>query len=227
MKYGFVATSIAFCSLVLVACSDDFTAPATADAGSSSQQDAGSSTTQDGGTPSPDAGEEEEIVDSGPPPVAETDAGITPDAGPLVCANEGREPNDSEATAAVLTGIDDCDSNAGSLNSVGSGWNDYDFFKFAGTDKFGCTADPTAKINVTGADLCVYTVCKTGPTTYGVCTGGIKTTLANGRTACCTAGMSNVTQAYSCDGSDDSADVYMRVRSRQNICLAYQLQYHF
>ncbi len=154
------------------------------------------------------------------------------DAGRPTCTNENDEPNEAEATATTLANIDDCDSSGTKLTSVASGTADSDTFRYAGADTAGCIVDPTAQLNVAGAELCMFVACKTGTATVSKCsTGAASATSPSGKPGCCIQTTAPLTTTFACGGSDDSADVYMRVKqlpsNPQSACLPYEVQYHF
>ena len=169
-------------------------------------------------------------------PEAAADARDDADAGgeggipPLVCPNEMWEPNDTQVTATQLPAIDDCDSSGSSLTGVASGMGDTDWMHFYGTDSVLCLVDPTVQIDAPGLRVCLFVICPEGVTTIESCGIGTPDTSPAETPGCCTDTTSSMTVQISCGttGTDDSADVYIRVdQPNGNQCVPYDVSYHF
>lgn len=116
-----------------------------------------------------------------------------------------------------------------------NGHGDVDWFKFSGSDTFGCTVDPslTLTINFT-SQVCVYAKCLSGSTVNGnqvVCpVGSTDDVSSQGFAGCCStqsSGSLNIT--LDCDGSDDSADIHVKFGNLDSnvACGPYSFDYHF
>jgi hypothetical protein len=162
--------------------------------------------------------EDTSSVDSG-----SGDSDMSPDDSvPPSCSSEAYEPDGTNASARVLTAINDCDGSAKTVSGVLSTSSDIDVMRFDGDDTFGCAVDAYAK--VTGpAQICIRPVCTGGTTEYQGCAKGYE----NGERGCCG---TEVESKYNCNGTTkDSARVYITVRATGSIasCSGYSVQYHF
>ncbi len=146
----------------------------------------------------------------------------------LTCSSETNEPNDKEVLASFLGTIDDCDGSGSTFSSVSSGTNDADWFRFRGTDTFGCSVDPTITMHASGLRACAFALCVDGATEVQSCTNGTSATSPAGTNGCCTNGTSAMTLQINCTGVDDSADIFVRVdQPGSDQCVSYDVDYHF
>ncbi len=186
----------------------------------------------DAGAPDDAAGPDDAAaLDAGSEAATADAAGDAPaDAGtpPLTCNGETSEPNETEVLASPLGTIDDCDGSGSSVSGVSSGIGDTDWLHFVGTDTFGCSVDPTVQINTTGLRLCAFALCLDGTTTVSDCGVGAPATSPAGTHGCCTGGTASMTLQINCSGSDDAANVFVRVdQPTTNVCVSYDVTYHF
>ncbi|MGZ3419920.1 MAG: hypothetical protein ACXWUG_16940 [Polyangiales bacterium] len=180
------------------------------------------------------ADSEEPMFDSGSPDalaetIADSATETAVDTGKITCTGSQLEPNDSLPTARPLTGIDDCDGSGSSLSGVVGGI-DVDFWTYKGSDSFGCTVDPYVTNHSASVRVCVFAQCGAGPTEFKKCNKGTAFKLPSGIAGCCTDGPGDASLDFACTlvGSDDSADVFMRVDSPgATTCLPYDVDYHF
>jgi hypothetical protein len=150
------------------------------------------------------------------------------DGGSLVCSGDMYEPNDTEVTAYPLGSIDECDTSGSTLSAVSSGAADVDWYEYSGTSTLTCTADPTATIDAAGLEVCIFVICAEGTTTISSCTNGSPSTSAAGTPGCCTTSTTSMTAQMSCSSTTNAANVYMRVQQpSSNMCVPYDLAYHF
>jgi hypothetical protein len=180
---------------------------------------------EDSELPQFDASSETTASDSAMP----SDASDGGSDGKLSCTGSQIEPNDSLASARLLTGIDDCDGSGSTFKGTVGG-ADVDFWTYKGKDKFGCTVDPTVNNKSASVRVCVFAQCASGATEFKKCSKGTATKLPSGLDGCCTDGPGEASLDYTCTlvGTDDSADVFMRVDSPgATTCLPYEVDYHF
>ncbi|HJZ88837.1 MAG TPA: hypothetical protein VKN99_26880 [Polyangia bacterium] len=143
------------------------------------------------------------------------------------------EPNETEATAGMLAGIDECDSNGSTLTGVVNGTSDIDFYHYVGTpDATFCEVDPQASTDSPNLELCMYWSCRGGVPTTGYCQSGTDAQPPPGAPAdqkgCCIATPGYVHAFDICNNTGGTADVYIRLRSpMMNVCLPYTVTYHF
>jgi hypothetical protein len=165
-------------------------------------------------------------TDTGTPPgdtdVGDTSTDTSTDTRPT-CTSESSEPDGTEASARVLTAIDDCDGSGSTITGTSSGNEDLDVLKYEGKDSSLCSAYPYAKITSGAVTVCVKPVCKVGKTTVGSCTKG---TLTAG--ACCG---TEAEAVFNCEGTTaENATVYMTVKPNASVagtCSTYALAYHY
>lgn len=140
-----------------------------------------------------------------------------------VCHDSGVEPNDSEATATDLGAIEDCDSQVLDVSGVLDG-DDIDWYKYSGSDVFGCLVDPTRVINGDGQLLlCKFADC---PGAVVTCTSGTPAVSPGGLDGCC--GQSSVQIGVDCDGWSDDATIYLAVDKPSSFsCVSYSINMHY
>jgi hypothetical protein len=153
------------------------------------------------------------------------------DTGPeiLTCTGSQWEPNGSEGSAEWIGDITDCDGTGGSFSGVLGGGADVDWWHYSGTDKFGCSVDPTASTS-SGVRLCMYVACKGGATELKGCTKGAPSKSPSGNVGCCADYAGAVALDFKCTllGTDDSADVYLKLDDPSaTTCKPYTVAYHF
>lgn len=134
------------------------------------------------------------------------------------------EPNDSEDTARDLGAINDCDSNGAQIAfSLEPG--DVDWFRYEGSDDFGCVVDPTRTLTSTGdLRMCKFAECLDGDVDVTCEDGSSPATSPNGHPGCCHDrgfGMD-----IDCPGVDDDAVITIRFDQHTG-CTGYVLDYHY
>lgn len=144
------------------------------------------------------------------------------------CEDYGAEPHDNQETALNLGTISDNDGDGSFACGTIKGANDVDWFTFAGDDAFLNYVDPVRSLvaqNGGGGRVCVYLQCNSGGTSIN-CGSATDDIAPLGQKGCCSA--SSVAPKLNCGGLDDSARIWIRVDTPQNLaCVPYQLDYHF
>jgi hypothetical protein len=154
---------------------------------------------------------------------ASTSVGVGGSGGMGSCSNLD-EPNDSEATALSLGAINDCDNNEATLLGALDGPSDEDWYKYDGSDDFGCVVDPTRALTATGGlRLCKFAECD------GVsvsCEDGSQSALSpKGNPGCCHSQGFGID--VGCSGIDDDATIIIRLDQAAEACVEYSLDYHY
>ena len=198
-------------------------------------------TTDDGGKKTEDAGVTDSGADSSDAHVeagkdtgndASTDSGsgdASTDAGndAMTCV----DPVDAlgtEATATMLAPIDDCDNGVFQRTlGVAAGISDVDYYKFSGSDVFGCVVDPAVTATDSNLEICQFVSCNSGAATFVGCNGGTIAQSPSGLPGCCVNTPGTAAPLFDCPGSSDSSTVYMRVRNLVDACTPFTLGYHF
>lgn len=158
---------------------------------------------------------------------ASSTSSATASGGAEPCPNTDQEPNDTEATAIDKGTIDECDPATPLTVSGTLAGNDVDWYVYYGMDTFSlCQIDATRSITSDGqARVCKYIDCVNPSFTCPMgSTADTSPSLA--LPGCCS--LSAFSFYADCDGSDDSAYVYLRVDKPQALaCVNYTLTYHF
>lgn len=144
------------------------------------------------------------------------------------CEDYGDEPHDNQETAYNLGTIKDNDSDGSYVCGTLKGANDIDWYTFGGDDAFLNYVDPYRSLvtqNGGGGRVCVYIECNNGATSLD-CDGATSDIAPLGQKGCCSTSV--VAPKLNCAGLDDSARVWIRLDSPQDLaCVPYQLDYHF
>jgi hypothetical protein len=150
------------------------------------------------------------------------DAGGSGTGGASGDCSDGYEPNETEAAAADLGTITDCDSAGSRVTARLDGPNDADFYRYYGEDRFGCAVNPSAETSAS-VRLCVFANC---PDAKVTCKQGTPATSPAGYGGCCVVSGGRVELGLDCATSSESADVYFRV-DQATACVPYEVSYHF
>ncbi|MEZ4441793.1 MAG: hypothetical protein R3B72_22015 [Polyangiaceae bacterium] len=143
-------------------------------------------------------------------------------SGPVCDATD--EPNDSQITAKNLGAINDCDGNGSTVVGTLDGPGDADWYRYDGSDAFGCVVDPTRALTASGSlRLCKFVDC---PGAAVTCNNGSQSAVSpEGHLGCCH------TQGFGvgieCDGIDDDARIFLRFDQASAGCVDYSLDYHY
>ena len=182
----------------------------------------GTATTKPEPTPRPDfeAGFEDSGSDGG-------SIDPTPDGGDT-CIDKD-DPGSAENTAKVLPPTDDSQNTAISQKGVMNGPVDVDFYKLTVSDTSFHLLQPDMQIQTTGVEMCVFVKCtpSTGTTDVSACAGGVMKVSDIGTKGCCATGPSAVAPTWNCSGTNDSADLFIRIKQVGNACLPYTFAYSF
>ena len=117
----------------------------------------------------------------------------------------------------------DCDGTGQSISAGIDGAADVDWYKFTGTDTFGCVVDPTA--TATGSvNVCMYAECNGLSLS---CDSGSPST-EGGLQGCCDTATGTAKLSINCSGSSDNATVYVKVTA-PNVtqCTPYSVSTHY
>jgi len=145
------------------------------------------------------------------------------------CTDDGPdEPNESEASAASLGVVGDCDQSATkTVDGVLAG-DDVDWYVYQGDDLTGCVVDPYRDVEADGGyRVCKFMGCAEG-VAQGTCPEGTSAeTSPDGLPGCCAQQAFNLPMDCP-DWWDDSATVYIRVdKPPAYECVNYTLTIHF
>jgi hypothetical protein len=136
----------------------------------------------------------------------------------------------TEAAALNLGTISDC--NGAGLNVAGvlGTPQEADYSRFSGEDDFGCAVDPT--LTLTATDLlraCLFFECVTDIDEFGCAPGTSASISPSGRFGCCQTGLSLTLspQTFTCQGTGEDADVFIRLNSAAAACTSYTFNVHY
>lgn len=152
---------------------------------------------------------------------------------PIVCNPEDKfEPNEIEDEAWKLPNITDEDTAGEHVESILAGEGDVDWFAYMGSDVAFAYVDPASGIDADmEVRLCLFVECINGNTKPINCVDSIyeESPDLTIQGCCNTGGSAFVSIDLYCDASgDESAYVFMRVdQGRDDICVPYEITYHF
>ncbi|MDW8250447.1 MAG: hypothetical protein RMJ98_14215 [Myxococcales bacterium] len=149
-----------------------------------------------------------------------------------LCKADLHEPNNGLQEVKVLASQDDCSfqDNLVITRALASS-SDQDFFRADFLDTNQCPLGPTFRFQGnSGIRVCAYFKCKNGMTTAGQqvqCNGGDAPSSNPFGPGCCTSD-GNLTPELSCTGSNDSAEVLVRIDTTMSgACLPYRIRYGY
>jgi hypothetical protein len=136
------------------------------------------------------------------------------------------EPNDSETDAVLLGFINDCDGSGATIVAALDGAADVDWYRYGGSDAFGCVVDPHRTLDADGGlRLCKFADCLRGVADVTCEDGSQAESSPAGHPGCCH------TQSFGmeidCDGVDDDADIVLRLEAPATACVEYNLPFHY
>jgi hypothetical protein len=221
----------AILSAVWFGCSADAQTTGTGDDGTDSGTGGG------GGGDPPPADQDGGVVylDAGLGGGGDTDAGGggggTMDGGGggggLMC-KDTNDVGGTEATAKVLPGITDNDSDAATVTGIVDGILDVDQYSLAGADTSLHQIDATATTPTAGVEMCMFAKCQKGVMNFMGCSGGTQAKNDIGMDGCCLTAPGTVVLSHNCTGTtDDSLNTFIRVKDLKNVCTPYSVTYHF
>jgi hypothetical protein len=140
--------------------------------------------------------------------------------------DDALEPNDSEAAAADLGKLNDCDTNGKTMSFALDGPGDVDWYRYQGSDDFGCVVDPTRVILASDTiRICSFAQCVSGQISVDCKNGAGSSASPAGWPGCCH--NQGFVMGIECPGTADDADVLVRVDQGVAACTSYSLSYHY
>lgn len=140
------------------------------------------------------------------------------------CAEPDVEPNDDEASAFELEGVNcgvDAQDGAGGFDGAESDW-----FVFSATDQIACFSGPTIEVeSEIDVAVCAFVSCNAGSNTV-MCGGGSdEADSPDGLPGCCNQG--SVDLDFNCTLAAANADIFVRVTSIDAACSPYTFTYAY
>jgi hypothetical protein len=147
------------------------------------------------------------------------------------CAVDGYEPNDSEDAATPLETLGDSDD-PGSIVGTLDHADDVEWFTYFGEDNFGLPPGvaPARDLSASGGlRLCKFLECPDGiEVTEVTCPNGSDLAQSPaGRPGCCSSGSIMMPDFNCTGGTDDSAQVYIRLDNAEDQCVDWSVGYEF
>ena len=149
----------------------------------------------------------------------------TPDGGDT-CVDKN-DPGSSENTAKVLPDTTDAQNDPIAVSGILNGPVDVDFYKLHVADTSFHLLQPDTQLKTSGAEMCVFVKCPTGPASVTCNGGGVAKKSDIGTDGCCAAGPSAATPTWNCSGLNDEVTLYFRIKQTTNKCLPYSFSYAF
>lgn len=150
----------------------------------------------------------------------------TPEGGGDTCVDNG-DPGGAENTAKSLPDTSDSQNTAISVSGVLNGSIDVDYYRLNVADTFGHLLQPDIQATSSGVEMCVFAKCPSG--TSGVtCTAPAVAKKSDiGIDGCCATGPASVTPTWNCGGTNDSAQLFIKISQTADKCLPYSWSYAF
>lgn len=150
----------------------------------------------------------------------------TPDGGGDTCVDKN-DPGSSESTAKALPDTTDGVDNKTMVTGVLNGQVDVDFYKLKVSDVSTGMLGPDLAIETAGTEMCVFVNCISAGASTVKCSSGVAATSAGGFKGCCAAGPNQIVPDWNCNGINDSAELYIRVKQTAAKCTPYSWSYVF
>jgi hypothetical protein len=149
----------------------------------------------------------------------------TPDGGDTCVDNN--DPGGAENTAKALPDTDDSQNTAISVSGVLNGPVDVDFYRLNVADTSFHLLQPDIQATSTGTEMCVFVKCPSGTSNVTCSAPAVAKKSDIGIDGCCGTGPSSVTPGWNCGGTDDSAQLFIKISQTANKCLPYTFSYAF
>jgi hypothetical protein len=227
-----LAISLSLASAVWIGCGADGSTT-----GGAFDEDGGDTTGEGGNTGRhPQTEEDGGVVylDAGLGGGGDTDGGAGGGAdgggggGMMMTCDDPMDPGGTENTAMALKNTDDCDGDGSSIKGVIDGILDIDMYSLQAADTFGCVIGPTSSTPSTDIQYCMFIKCQGGGMDFKGCSGSTQEKSDIGLDGCCLTQPGTLTIDYNCTGTtNDSIDVFIRVKGLKDACIPYTSTYHF
>jgi hypothetical protein len=149
----------------------------------------------------------------------------TPDGGDT-CVDKD-DPGGSENVAKALPDTDDSQNSPISVKGILNGPVDVDFYKLKVADLSFHLLQPDLQTPTSGIEMCVFVKCPSGASSVTCSAPAVAKKSDIGTDGCCGTGPSSVTPGWNCPGTNDSAELFIRIRQTANACLPYSFSYAF
>ena len=149
----------------------------------------------------------------------------TPPGGDTCVDND--DPGGSENTAKALPDTSDSQNTAISVSCVLNGPVDLDFYRLNVADTSFHLLQPDIQATSAGIEMCVFVKCPSGASNVTCSAPAVAKKSDIGIDGCCGTGPSSVTPGWNCGGTDDSAQLFIKISQTADKCLPYTFSYAF
>ena len=149
----------------------------------------------------------------------------TPDGGDTCVDNN--DPGPAENTAKALPDTDDSQNTAISVSGVLNGAVDVDFYRLNVADTLGHLLQPDIQATSSGVEMCVFAKCPSGSSSVTCSAPAVAKKSDIGIDGCCATGPASVTPGWNCGGTNDSAQLFIKITQTANKCEPYTFSYAF
>ena len=140
---------------------------------------------------------------------------------------DNNDPGGSENTAEALPDTTDAQNTAISVSGVLNGPVDVDFYRLNVADTSFHLLQPDIQATSAGIEMCVFVKCPSGASNVTCSAPAVAKTSDIGIDGCCGTGPSSVTPGWNCSGTDDSAQLFIKISQTADKCLPYSFSYAF
>jgi hypothetical protein len=149
----------------------------------------------------------------------------TPPGGDTCVDND--DPGGAENTAKALPDTDDSQNSAISVSGVLNGPVDADFYRLNVADVSFHLLQPDIQATSNGTEMCVFVKCPSGTSSVTCSAPAVAKKSDIGIDGCCGTGPSSVTPSWNCGGTNDSAQLFIKISQTADKCLPYTFSYAF
>lgn len=113
------------------------------------------------------------------------------------------------------------------LSGIISSKSDVDVYTYVGNDASGSIIDFRATTTAANLEICAFIKCVKGTTSINACSKGAAAKNADGNPGCCDA--TSIAFDWNCKGLlqiDDSANMFIRVKPKVEMCMPYSVEYN-
>ena len=150
----------------------------------------------------------------------------TPEGGGDTCVDNG-DPGGAENTAKALPDTSDSQNTAISVSGVLNGAVDVDYYRLNVADTFGHLLQPDIQATSSGIEMCVFAKCPSGTSGVTCKAPAVAKKSDIGVDGCCATGPASVTPTWNCGGTNDSAQLFIKISQTADKCLPYSWSYAF
>jgi hypothetical protein len=142
------------------------------------------------------------------------------------CVDNG-DPGGAENTAKALPDTTDSQNTAISVSGVLNGAVDVDYYRLNVADTLGHLLQPDIQATSSGIEMCVFAKCPSGTSGVSCTAPAVAKKSDIGIDGCCATGPSSVTPSWNCGGTNDSAQLFIKITQTADKCVPYTFSYAF